>query len=85
MPLDKKVTRTVLTTYVDGKPHYQGDDFAAAAGEWDAVTSTMGRAVPGGISIQSFNAEGIMLRDGWLIHVHNDGTTYVSPSGLAVV
>lgn len=83
--LDKNIARVVITTYVDGKPVYQGPDFDAAAGAWDSETHLSGRSLPGGISIQSFNAEGIMLRDGWLIHVHNDGTVYVSPRSLAVV
>lgn len=82
--MDKTITRTVLTTYVDGFPTAHGDDFEAAATQWCVDSATAGRSVPGGISIQQFNADDIMVRDGWLIHVHNDGTVYVHPRGLAV-
>jgi hypothetical protein len=75
---------TMITTWVDGTPTRHGADFEAAAQAWDAATSALGHSVPGGISIQIRDAAGILVRDGWLLHVHNDGTVYVHPRALVL-
>lgn len=66
---------TRFQVYVDGS-HTEYATFEVAARAWNV--STFDRPVPGGISVQQFEA-GLMVRDGWLVHVHNDGTVYVNP------
>lgn len=36
-------------------------------------------AVAGGIDVQQFNAEGLCVRDGWILHLF-DGQTYLNPN-----
>lgn len=78
-------TVTVYRTYVEGALHYSGPDLTEAARAWDAATFSLGRTVPGGIAVASY--EGVtyepgllQLRDGWILHVHEDGTVFINPS-----
>lgn len=72
-------TRKVFTTYVNGKMVYSGDSQERAIRIWDAATYSLGKSIPGGISVQEFSGD-LMVRDGWILHIHNDGTVYLNPS-----
>ena len=78
-----KATSTKFHVYVDGAVE-TFETFERAAAQWDAVTHKLGRSVPGGIAVQQWSDAGVMVRDGWLVHVHNDGTTYVHPRALTL-
>ena len=77
---------TALTVYVEGKSFGPYDNWLQAAERWDQETFNLGRSAAGGITIQEFqpNNDGgrTMVRDGWLLQVHEDGTTYVHPRAL---
>lgn len=47
-----------------------------AIAAWDRVTATTAGVI-GGIQVQTF-ARGLMVRDGWLLHVR-EGSVYLSP------
>lgn len=79
-PTEGDGIRTEYTTYVDGNPVYHGASLSDAARAWDKATVAAGQSVPGGVSVQSWNRHNMMVRDGWIMHVHNDGTVYLSPS-----
>lgn len=71
--------RTVYRTYVNGTLNYEGDDLKVAIKTWDGLTFNAGRAVPGGVAIAVYDGD-IQVRDGWIMHTHEDGTTFLSPS-----
>jgi len=73
------VHTTTFTTYADGDSLYKGTSLEDAIRTWDALTFSIGRPVAGGISVQSFDRAGIMVRDGWMLHVREDGTVYLHP------
>jgi hypothetical protein len=52
-------------------------NFEDAARHWDKVTHL--NPSDGGIQILQWQADGRMVRDGWLIHVEG-GRVYVNPS-----
>lgn len=56
------------------------DTFESAADHWDSATYA-GPAVVGGIGIQE-SRNGVMFRDGWLVHVKEDGVVYIHPRAL---
>lgn len=68
---------TKYFTYIDGVRQYEGDDLQAAINAWTAGTFDANRSVPGGVTVQQFSGD-TMVRDGWIFHVHNDGTVYVT-------
>jgi hypothetical protein len=48
-----------------------------AIAAWDRVTATTAGVI-GGIQVQTFK-NGLMVRDGWILHVRKD-STYLNPS-----
>lgn len=71
------VTSTVYKTVVNANYLYEGPDREAAIRAWDA--ESVSRAdLTGGIMVQGFSGE-IMVRDGWLLHVSEDGHVYLNP------
>jgi hypothetical protein len=65
------------TVYVEGDAVARTEELSVAVAEWDRRTYNEGRSVPGGISVQEFR-DGLMVRDGWIMHVHDDGTVFLS-------
>lgn len=72
-------TCTYATT-VDGAIVYHGESLEAAIRKWDLRTYTTPHSMPGGISVQCFNTEGNMVRDGWILHVNRFGVVYLNPN-----
>lgn len=68
---------TVYRTLVNGEVEYEGDDKERAIRAWDSLT--LSQPSHGGIEVQSFDGEGCMIRDGWLLHVSSDGHVYLNP------
>jgi hypothetical protein len=68
--------RTVFTVEAHDE-NYEFGNFEDAARRWDQMTYR--NPSDGGIGIAQWNADGLMVRDGWLLHVH-DGIVYVSPT-----
>lgn len=67
------------TTIIEGKVMFKGESLEFAVRTWDANTYNLGRSVEGAIEVQEVNAEGVMVRDGWILHVRN-GTVYLNPN-----
>lgn len=70
---------TVFTVVVRDTTVYGGNDLEAAIRTWDASTYNLGTFVPGGIEVRTWRG-GLMIREGWLVHVRENGVTYISPS-----
>ncbi len=68
---------TTYTTKVNDREVYSGSELEAAIRAWDANTFQDGEAV-GGVAVQSF-AGGVMVRDGWILHVRENGVVYLNP------
>jgi hypothetical protein len=76
-------TQTVYRTYTEGKLEYTGDNLEAAIRTWDKATHAAGHSVPGGVAVAVYEPTTyglLQLRDGWILHVHEDGTVYLNPS-----
>lgn len=69
-------------TYTDGRLVYEGPSLETAVRTWDAKTYGARCSTAGGITIASRIGD-VMVRDGWILHVHEDGTTYLNP-GIAL-
>jgi hypothetical protein len=70
---------TVYTVSVFGSVPATDVQYASltdAIAAWDRVTATAAGVI-GGIQVQTFD-RGLMVRDGWLLHVR-EGSTYLSP------
>lgn len=70
------VTTEYVTT-ADGVELYRGDSLESAIRAWDGGTYT-GRA-SGGITVQSWHG-GVMVRDGNVLHVQDNGVVYLNPN-----
>lgn len=73
--------RTVYRTYVEGRLLYTGDSLEKAIAVWDRETCTMGRVTAGGVSVATYD-DLLQVRDGWILHVREDGTVYLHPRVL---
>lgn len=73
--------RTVYRTYVEGRLLYTGDSLEKAITAWDRETYTMGRVTAGGVSVATYD-DLLQVRDGWILHVREDGTVYLHPRVL---
>lgn len=71
--------RNVFRTYVQGKSFYTGDSLETAIRVWDSETYNLGKSVAGGVTVQQFSGD-VMVRDGWVMHVMEDGTVFLNPS-----
>lgn len=73
-----EITSTVYKTVVNANYLYDGTDREAAIRAWDA--ESVHRAdLNGGIMVQSFDPDGTIVRDGWLLHVNESGHVYLNP------
>lgn len=70
---------TVYRTYLDGRLAYTGADLEAAITAWDAESAGV-RA--GGIAVAEYTEDLLQVRDGWILHVHDDGQVYLHPRVL---
>jgi hypothetical protein len=71
--------RQEFVTYVAGETVYKGDDLESAIRAWDRSTYKLeGKPPAGGISVQLWS-DGVMVRDGWILHVHENGQVYLNP------
>lgn len=69
---------TTYKTLVNAVYLYEGEDLETAIRTWDS--ESVARAdISGGVMIQSFDNEGVMIRDGWILHVNEDGHVYLNP------
>lgn len=72
---------TVISVIVSGHETVV-DSFERAAELWDSATFRTGGL--GGIRVVQREG-GNVVRDGWLVHVRENGVVYVNPRGLAMV
>ncbi len=71
-------TTAVFKTVVNANYVYEGDSQELAIRAWDA--ESVSRAdLHGGVMVQEFDANEIMVRDGWILHVSEDGHIYLNP------
>ena len=76
------MSETIYRTYTEGKLHYTGPDLESAIRAWDRATYSAGRSVAGGVAVAAYESDAhgmLQTRDGWILHVSEDGTTYLSP------
>jgi len=66
-----------FSVVIDGEHKGTFDTFEDAASTWDRLTYH-GPFRPGYIGVQEWQ-NGYMVRDGYLIHVHTNGSVYVNP------
>lgn len=73
--------RTEYTVVLNGETLSTEDDLAGAISRWDLEsfqhTRDHGRPTSGGITVQSWNGE-VMVRDGWILHLHENGHVYLN-------
>lgn len=78
-------TVTVFRTYVEGRLVYSGPSLEDAARTWDRETHNPSRPMPGGVAVATYEGVGyepglLQVRDGWILHVMEDGTVYLNPN-----
>lgn len=71
-------TVSIFRTTVDGVVHYTGGSLEEAIRTWDAETFNADRSVPGGVSVETFAGD-VKVRDGWVLHVRENGVTFMNP------
>lgn len=69
---------TTYTTVVRNESVYHGSSLEHAVRAWDGATFNAGATIPGGIAVAAW-ANGVQVRDGWILHVREDGTVYLNP------
>ena len=70
---------TLYTVTINGEVVFEGYDKAEAIRRWDADTHALTSLPEGGIGVQSFNDDHVMVRDGWILRV--EGTrVYLNPN-----
>lgn len=70
---------TTYKTIVNANYLYEGGDLERAIRVWDS--ESIRRAdISGGVMVTFFNDEGLMVRDGWLLHVSSEGHVYLNPN-----
>jgi hypothetical protein len=72
--------QTAYTVKAGDTVAYKGPSLSDAARAWDGATFDKACVTPGGIEVQTWDERGIMVRDGWILHVDPDGTVYLNPS-----
>jgi hypothetical protein len=72
------VTKTEYVTWVNGTDLYTGPNLEDAIRAWDRHLVIGGKDA-GGISVQSWS-DGVMVRDGWILHIYDNGQVYLSPT-----
>lgn len=69
---------TIFKTIVNAVYVYEGDSQEMAIRAWDSESHKRSD-ITGGIMVQSFDSEGNMTRDGWILHVNETGNVYLNP------
>ncbi len=69
---------TTYTTIVNANYLYEGDDLEKAIRTWDSE-SVHRSGLSGGVMVKTFDDEGLMIRDGWILHVNDNGHVYLNP------
>lgn len=78
-----ETTRMVYRTYTNGVLRYSGPDLEAAIRMWDAMAVP---GVPGGVAVATYEVNSkypsglLQVRDGWILHCHDDQSVYLNPS-----
>ena len=70
---------TLHTVYVNGERVHEGDDLETAVRTWDQHSFT-GEVREGGIEVRTWNVNGEMVRDGWILHLSDNGAVYLNPN-----
>jgi hypothetical protein len=70
--------KTIYRTYVNGELFYEGKSLEDAVRTWDRETYRLGKSVPGGIAVASY-LDDLQMRDGWILHVMDNGVVYLNP------
>jgi endonuclease YncB( thermonuclease family) len=71
-------TTQVFKTIVNAVYVYEGESQELAIRAWDS--ESVHRAdLHGGVMVQEFDAGEVMVRDGWILHVNEDGHVYLNP------
>ena len=70
-------TTAVFKTVVNAVYVYEGESQEQAIRAWDAE-SVHRTELHGGVMVQEFAGE-LMVRDGWILHVSEDGHVYLNP------
>ncbi len=71
---------TVYTITHHGEMSEPMPELETALSEWDGIQHHAGPARPGdGIEVQAWDEDGMMVRDGWVVHVLENGSFYVNP------
>ena len=71
---------TEYTTFVKGETVYKGESLEDATRAWDGNPEVFGGGiVPGGITVQQWR-NGLMVRDGWILHVYDNGQVFLNPN-----
>lgn len=74
-------TATEYVTTVNGVTAYKGNNLKEAIRAWDHETFTGPHT--GGITVQQWHDD-TMVRDGWILHVRDNGVVYLNPKVVAV-
>jgi hypothetical protein len=70
-------TTAVFKTVVNAVYVYEGESQELAIRAWDSE-SVHRAGLHGGVMVQEFHGE-LMVRDGWILHVNEDGHVYLNP------
>ena len=74
------MNRTEYVTWVTGYEQYRGPDLETAIRAWDGNPTVLaGGITSGGISVQTWQND-IMVRDGWILHVYENGQVFLNPN-----
>jgi hypothetical protein len=76
--MSNEVTRTEYSIVLGDEIIPGGDNLEVVIRSWDSITHQT-TVSEGGIQVQSFNTEGNMVRDGWILHI-SGGRVYLSPT-----
>lgn len=70
---------TTYKTIINAVYVYEGESLEDATRAWDAE-SFKRTDLHGGIMVLSFTEDGTMIRDGWILHVDEEGHIFLNPS-----
>ena len=80
MPTPERIEYAV---WVNGECKLKTNDLETAIRTWDGQPENFRRKpdqpLSGGISVQIFHV-GLMVRDGWILHLMDDSQVYLSPN-----
>lgn len=79
--MSNSVVETIYTTVVNGKMIRETNRAQLAFAAWTQESHALAYAgvrPTGGVQVQSLNSEGVMVRDGWLMHVAENGHVYIN-------